>query len=60
MQLTPELIRAALCASHGRVPVVTERMLRRSLTGEPQPRPAEPPNGVVARQGAVMAFLYPN
>ncbi|MFN0073675.1 MAG: NUDIX hydrolase, partial [Chloroflexota bacterium] len=42
------------------VPVVTERMLRRSLTGEPQPRPAEPPNGVVARQGAVMAFLYPN
>jgi 8-oxo-dGTP pyrophosphatase MutT (NUDIX family) len=57
--LTGEKIRAALEASAGHVPAVTERMLRRTLAGVPVPRPARPPEGVTARQGAVMALLYP-
>jgi 8-oxo-dGTP pyrophosphatase MutT (NUDIX family) len=57
--LTAPTIREALQASAGRVPVVTERMTRRTLTGEVIPRPARPPDGVTAREGAVMGLLYP-
>jgi 8-oxo-dGTP pyrophosphatase MutT (NUDIX family) len=57
--LTAALIQAALAASAGLVPAVTERMLRHTLTGEPVARLSHPPEGVTARYGAVMALLYP-
>jgi 8-oxo-dGTP pyrophosphatase MutT (NUDIX family) len=57
--LTAPAIREALQASVGRVPVLTERMTRRTLTGEVIPRLTQPPEGVTSREGAVMALLYP-
>ena len=57
--LTAPAIREALQASLGHVPVVTERMTRRALTGEVIPRLTWQPEGVTAREGAVMALLYP-
>jgi 8-oxo-dGTP pyrophosphatase MutT (NUDIX family) len=56
--LTAEVIHAALEASEGHVPFVTERMTRRTLDGGIIPRLAHPPAGVTARNGAVMALLY--
>lgn len=58
--LTAATIQAALEVSAGRVPAVTERMLRHTSTGEPVPRLSRPPQGVTARHGAVMALLYPH
>jgi 8-oxo-dGTP pyrophosphatase MutT (NUDIX family) len=57
--LTAGAIREALQASLGRVPVVTDRMTRRTLTGEVIPRLTRPHEGIMAREGAVMALLYP-
>jgi 8-oxo-dGTP pyrophosphatase MutT (NUDIX family) len=57
--LSVSAIRAALEVSAGRVPAVTERMLRYTLDGKPVPRLSSPPPGVTARPGAVMALMYP-
>lgn len=58
--LSPSTIQAALEASAGRVSAVSDRMLRHTLTGELVPRLSSPPEGVAARNGAVMALLYPH
>jgi 8-oxo-dGTP pyrophosphatase MutT (NUDIX family) len=57
--LSASTIKLALEASAGRVPAVTERMFRHTLDGELVPRLMNPPQGVTARHGAVMALMYP-
>jgi 8-oxo-dGTP pyrophosphatase MutT (NUDIX family) len=59
LALSASTIKLALEASAGRVPAVTERMMRHTLDGKPVPRLSSPPDGVTARYGAVMALMYP-